>query len=70
MSHVILFSPNEVSRRRAPIMDIIDHSLSFGGLTCDFAMSRVTPVRYFRQLLATRPIGDGKKNVFYSGSHQ
>lgn len=30
-------------------------------------MSRVTPVRYFRQLLATRPIGDGKENVFYSG---
>jgi hypothetical protein len=66
MSHVILFFPNEVSRRRAPIMDIIDHSSHSGA----FSMSRVTPVRYFRQLLATRPIGDGKKNVFCSGSHQ
>jgi hypothetical protein len=30
-------------------------------------MSRVTPVRYFRLLLVTRPIGGGKKYVFYSG---
>ena len=40
---------------------------NWGALTCDLSMSRVIPVRYSRLLLATRAIGDGKKNVFYFG---